>query len=56
MIKTKKRKSKDPKSAIGKYVAQNPNPRANENIRNPSENPKPEPEATDKPGSENSRW
>ena len=50
--KDNKKKSNDPKSGIEEPIAQNPNPRANENIRDPSEDPKPDPEATDKPGSE----
>ena len=50
--KDKKQKDKDHKQGIREPIAQNPNPRANENIRNPSENPNPDPEATNKPGSE----
>jgi hypothetical protein len=50
--KDKKDESKNPTPGTGEPIAQNPNPRANENIRNPSEDPKPDPEATDKPGSE----
>lgn len=50
--KNKKDKSNAPKSGIGEPIAQNPNPRANENIRNPSEDPKPDSKARDKPGSE----
>ena len=50
--KDNKEISNNSKSGIGEPIAQNPNPRANENIRDPSEDAKPDPEATDKPGSE----
>lgn len=47
-----KEKDQPVQTGITEPKAQNPNPRANENINDPTKNHKPNPDATDKVGSE----
>ncbi len=51
--KTEKQREEIAKEhGIGQQPALNPNPGANDNVKTPGDNPKPDPKATDKPGSE----
>ncbi len=50
--KEKERQKIAEEHGIGREPAQNPNPRANENVPDGDNNPKPDSSATDKPGSE----